>query len=325
MIESVGLTRRYGRVLAVNDLSFTVRSGRVTGLLGPRGAGKSTIMRMILGKERPTAGRALVDGRPYRELDRPLRKIGGLLDTSRIRSRRSARARLGRLASRNGLPARRIDEVLDLVGLAEMRAHGAGQLSPRDTRRLGLAGALLGDPEILVLDEPTVGLDSDCVGWLRTLLRRLAAEGRTVLISGHRLSTTADVADDLVVIGRGELITQCPAEEFLDTAGEATIRVRSPQCAVFAAELRRRGITVHEDLDGEHAALLITGSTSQEIGELAAALAVVVHELSIHRTSVDQAFALIADRALHRSDLHPAAVVAGDAAVLHRRADGGRG
>ncbi|ASO23054.1 ABC-2 type transport system ATP-binding protein [Actinoalloteichus hoggarensis] len=325
MIEAVGLTRRHGRVLAVDDVSFRVRAGRVTALLGPRGAGKSTIMRMFLGRERPTAGQALVDGRPYRELDRPLRKIGGLLDTSRIRSRNAARARLGRLARRNGLPARRIDEVLDLVELGDLRAHGSGRLSPRDTRRLGLAGALLGDPEILVLDEPSVGLDPDGVGWLRTLLRRLASEGRTVLVSGHRLSTTSDVADELVVIGRGRLITSCPTEEFLDTAGAATIRVRSPQWMLFARELRRRGLAVAEEIDGEHPALLITGSTSQEIGELAAALSVVVHELSLRRASLDQTFALIADRTSSPSGIeHDAAVAAGDPAVAPHPAAGPR-
>lgn len=286
MIEALGLTKRYGRTLAVNDLSFTVRPGQVTGFLGPNGAGKSTTMRMMLGLDRPTAGDVRIDGKHYSELKRPLHTVGALLDAKWMHPNRSARAHLRWLARSNKIATKRVDEVLGLVGLTDVAARRAGGYSLGMSQRLGIAAALLGDPEILLFDEPVNGLDPEGIAWIRTFMQSLAAQGRTVFVSSHLLSEMAITATELVVIGRGRLITQCSTAEFVENATEATVRVRSPQADRLGAALVSQGRTVTEQGDG----LIVVGAGSKEIGELAAAQGIVLHELSPQRGSLEQAF-----------------------------------
>jgi ABC-2 type transport system ATP-binding protein len=286
LIEARGLTKRYGRTVAVDDLSFTVTPGRVTGFLGPNGAGKSTTMRMVLGLDRPTAGEVRIGGKRYTDLKRPLHTVGALLDARWVHSHRSARAHLRWLAASNKISRTRVDEVLDLVGLAEVAGKSAGKYSLGMSQRLGIAAALLGDPEVLLFDEPVNGLDPEGIAWIRTFMQSLAAQGRTVFVSSHLLSEMAITATDLVVIGRGRLITQCSTAEFVENATEATVRVRTPNAEALRSLLTAKGHTVTE-VDG---GLVVVGATSEEIGELAAAHRVVLHELSPQRGSLEQAF-----------------------------------
>jgi ABC-2 type transport system ATP-binding protein len=218
MITAHGLTKHYGRTVAVRDITFTVRPGVVTGFLGPNGAGKSTTMRMLIGLDRPDAGQATVGGKPYRELRRPLREVGAMLEARSFHPGRSARAHLGMLAVSNGIPARRVEEVLSLVGLQAVGRRRAGKFSLGMAQRLGIAAALLGDPGIVMLDEPVNGLDPEGVRWIRTLLKSLAAEGRTVLISSHLISEVAQTADELIVIGQGRLLAHATVAELSATA-----------------------------------------------------------------------------------------------------------
>ncbi|MGZ3141644.1 ABC transporter ATP-binding protein [Lentzea chajnantorensis] len=287
MIEAIGLTKRYGRTVAVDDLSFTVHPGRVTGFLGPNGAGKSTTMRMILGLDRPTAGRVLIDGKPYAELNRPLRTVGALLDAKWVHPNRSARAHLRWLAKSNGLPDGRVDAVLDAVGLTQVAGKKAGGFSLGMSQRLGIAGALLGDPGVLLFDEPVNGLDPEGILWIRTFMQNLAAEGRTVLVSSHLLSEMALTASEFVVIGRGKLITQSTTQEFIDRSTGNSVLVRSPQLSKLGPLLVDKGFTVRDGADG---ALSVSGATSDQIGDIAAANGVVLHELSPQRGSLEEAF-----------------------------------
>ncbi|GDY30870.1 ABC transporter ATP-binding protein [Gandjariella thermophila] len=287
MIEASGLTKRYGRTLAVDDLSFTVRPGRVTGFLGPNGAGKSTTMRLALGLDHPTSGAIHINGRPYRQLSHPLRAVGALLDPRWVHPNRSARAHLHWLAVAGGIPTSRIDEVLDLVGLSAVAGKRAGGYSLGMSQRLGIAAALLGDPEVLLFDEPANGLDPEGIHWIRTLLKNLAADGRTVFVSSHLLSEMANTADDLIVIGRGRLISQTTTAEFIERATKATVLVRTPQAERLRAVLTQQGCGVADQPDG---ALLVTGATGEQIGEAAAAHQVVLHELSPQRGSLEEAF-----------------------------------
>jgi ABC-2 type transport system ATP-binding protein len=218
MITARGLTKRYGRTVAVQDLTFTVQPGVVTGFLGPNGAGKSTTMRMLIGLDRPDAGQATVNGRRYRELRRPLCEVGSMLEARSFHPGRSPRAHLGSLAASNAIPARRVEEVLGIVGLESVGRRRAGKFSLGMTQRLGIAVAMLGDPGILILDEPVNGLDPEGIRWIRNLLKSLAAEGRTVLISSHLISEVAQTADDLIVIGKGRLLAQTTVEELATTA-----------------------------------------------------------------------------------------------------------
>jgi ABC-2 type transport system ATP-binding protein len=289
MIETRGLTKRYGPTLAVDDLSFTIQPGRVTGFVGPNGAGKSTTMRMILGLDRPTSGHALIDGRPYQDLDHPLRTVGALLDAKWVHPNRSARSHLRWLARSNRLPAGRVDEVLDQVGLTAVADRRAGAFSLGMSQRLGIAGALLGDPGILMFDEPVNGLDPEGIVWIRQLMRHLASEGRSVLVSSHLLPEMALTATELVVIGRGRLITQSSTAEFVDKAATSTVRVRSPQLLELAEVLMRQGIEVHAAPEDEQS-LVVTGTDTTRIGELAAGAGVVLHELALHRGSLEEAF-----------------------------------
>ncbi|KOV89079.1 ABC transporter ATP-binding protein [Nocardia sp. NRRL S-836] len=287
MIEAIGLTKRYGRTVAVDDLSFTVQPGRVTGFLGPNGAGKSTTMRMILGLDRPTAGRVLIDGRSYADLNRPLRTVGALLDAKWVHPNRSARAHLRWLAKSNGLPGKRVDEVLDAVGLTQVAGKNAGGFSLGMSQRLGIAAALLGDPRVLLFDEPVNGLDPEGILWIRTFMQNLAAEGRTVLVSSHLLSEMALTASDLIVIGRGKLITQSTTAEFIERSTGNSVLVRSPQLSRLAPLLVDKGFTVRDGADG---ALSVSGAASDQIGDIAAANGVVLHELSPQRGSLEEAF-----------------------------------
>ncbi|SMD08964.1 ABC transporter ATP-binding protein [Lentzea albidocapillata] len=287
MIEAIGLTKRYGRTVAVDDLSFTVQPGRVTGFLGPNGAGKSTTMRMILGLDRPTAGRVLIDGKPYTELHRPLQTVGALLDAKWVHPNRSARAHLRWLAKSNGLPDNRVDAVLEAVGLTQVAGKNAGGFSLGMSQRLGIAAALLGDPKVLLFDEPVNGLDPEGILWIRTFMQNLAAEGRTVLVSSHLLSEMAVTASELIVIGRGKLITQSTTQEFIDSATGNTVLVRSPQLFKLGPLLVDKGFTVRDGADG---ALSVSGATSDQIGDIAGANGVVLHELSPQRGSLEEAF-----------------------------------
>ncbi|GAA3859792.1 ABC transporter ATP-binding protein [Saccharothrix violaceirubra] len=287
MIEAISLTKRYGKTVAVDDLSFTVEPGRVTGFLGPNGAGKSTTMRMILGLDNPTSGQVLIDGQPYAKLHRPLTKIGALLDANWVHPNRSAHAHLRWLAKSNGLPDQRVDDVLEMVGLSGVAKRRAGGYSLGMKQRLGIAGALLGDPQVLLFDEPVNGLDPEGILWIRRFMQNLAAEGRTVLVSSHLLSEMALTAQDLVVIGRGKLISQSTTAEFVDRSTEGTVLVRSPHADKLGAMLVDKGFTVKADADG---ALTVLGASSEEIGEIAASQNVVLHELSPQRGSLEEAF-----------------------------------
>jgi ABC-2 type transport system ATP-binding protein len=295
MIEAVGLSKSYGRTLAVDDLSFTVRPGRVTGFLGPNGAGKSTTMRMILGLDTPDGGHVTVDGVSYRSLKNPLRAVGALLDANWVHPNRSARSHLRWLARSNRLPMARVDEVLELVGLGAVAGRRAGGFSLGMSQRLGIAGALLGDPKVLLFDEPANGLDPEGILWIRRFMQELARQGRTVFVSSHLLSEMAVTAEDLVVIGRGRLISQTSTAQFIEQAGAAEIRVRSPQLDRLAALLTDSGaavrsITVDDAKKENQPALLVSGIASAAIGEMAAENQIVLHELSPQAGSLEEAF-----------------------------------
>jgi len=286
MIEARGLTKRYGRTVAVDNLSFTVEPGRVTGFLGPNGAGKSTTMRLVLGLDRPDGGQVLIGGKHYRELRRPLLTVGALLDAKWVHPNRSARSHLWWLARSNGLPARRVDEVLDIVGLAGVANKRAGGFSLGMAQRLGIAGALLGDPQVLMFDEPVNGLDPEGIVWIRRFMQNLAGEGRTVFVSSHLLSEMSQTAEHLVVIGRGRLIAQCTTQEFVERASESAVRVRGRGLERLHAALVEAGRAPRAD----GGALIVPGVTTDEVGELAARHEVVLHELTAQRGSLEEAF-----------------------------------
>jgi ABC-2 type transport system ATP-binding protein len=268
MIEAHGLPKRYGAAVAVEDLSFTVPPGQVTGFLGPNGAGKSTTMRLILGLDAPDSGSVTVGGRPYATWRRPLLVAGALLEAQAFHGGRAARNHLLCLADSNGISRTRVGEVLDLVGLSGAARRRAGGFSLGMSQRLGIAAALLGDPPVLMLDEPVNGLDPEGVAWIRTLLRTLAAEGRTILLSSHLMSEMAMTADRLLIIGRGRLIAQATTADFLAAGSGGSMTVRSPQAAGLAARLAVRGATVTRHAGDT---LTVTGTTPEEIGEIARA------------------------------------------------------
>ncbi|MVU80221.1 ATP-binding cassette domain-containing protein [Nocardia sp. ET3-3] len=298
MIELRGLTKHYGQTVAVSDLSFTVQPGQVTGFLGPNGAGKSTTMRMILGLDTPTAGTALINGKPYQDLKRPLETVGALLDAKWVHPNRSARSHLRWMAASNDIPQSRVEEVLRLVGLSEVAGKRAGGFSLGMSQRLGLAGALLGDPQVLLFDEPVNGLDPEGILWIRRFMQRLAAEGRTVLVSSHLLSEMAQTAEHLIVIGRGRLMADTSTKDFIEKASEQSVRVRSPQLDQLRSLLTSNGMTVREDgapLNGKDTgadgpALVVAGVTSDAVGKLAGANDITLYELSPQRASLEEAF-----------------------------------
>lgn len=305
MIEARGLTKRYGPTTAVDDLSFDVRPGAVTGFLGPNGAGKSTTMRMVLGLDRPTSGRVTIGGRTYAELANPLRTVGALLDAKWVHPNRSARDHLRWMAAAANLPARRVDEVLEAVGLAAVAGKRSGQFSLGMSQRLGIAGALLGDPEVLVFDEPVNGLDPEGILWIRRFMSSLAAEGRTVFVSSHLLSEMALAAEHLIVIGRGRLIADCSTQEFVGRAASGAVLVRSAQEPELRDVLVRAGLTV---VAADQAGLVVTGvdATTERVGGLASAHGLVLHELTLQRASLEEAFMALTGDAVeyegHRLD-----------------------
>jgi ABC-2 type transport system ATP-binding protein len=291
MIELRGLTKVFGRVRAVDDLTCSIKPGVVTGFLGPNGAGKSTTMRMIVGLDRPTAGTATIDGHNYHELKHPLRAVGALLDAKQLHPNRSARNHLRWIAASNGISVRRVDEVLGMVGLTEVAGKKAGTFSLGMFQRLGIAAALLGDPPVLMFDEPVNGLDPEGIRWVRTLMRTLAEQGRTVFVSSHLLAEMANTADQLVVIGRGKLIAATSMSEFLSRSGVDTVRVRSPQSSALRDVLTAAGLRVNGDGSG----LVVNGATTEQVGELAAGNSITLHELSVQRASLEEAYMKLTD------------------------------
>jgi ABC-2 type transport system ATP-binding protein len=287
MIEAKGLSKRYGDTLAVDNLSFSVAPGKITGFLGPNGAGKTTTMRLILGLDRPTAGRVTIDGKPFRQADRPMRQVGALLDAKAMHGGRSAYNHLLCLAQSNNLPRRRVDEVLGLVGLTGVARKRSKGFSLGMGQRLGIAGALLGDPQILMFDEPVNGLDPEGILWIRNLMKALAAEGRTVFVSSHLMSEMENTADHLLVIGRGKLIADCTVAEFIAANSQQTVRVRTPQPDLLTKLVAAAGATAREDGDGS---MVITGLDASRVGDLAYDNAVRLHELSPVHASLEQAF-----------------------------------
>lgn len=287
MIELTHVTKRYGQTMAVDDLSFQVRPGEVTGFLGPNGSGKSTSMRMIVGLDAPSAGTATVDGRPYRDLRFPLHHVGALLEAKAIHPGRSARDHLRWLADSNGIGRRRVDEVLEQVGLAEVAHRRSGGFSLGMGQRLGIATALLGDPHTLLLDEPVNGLDPEGIQWIRRLLRGLAAEGRSVLVSSHLMSEMALTADRLVVVGRGRLVAEGTVDEVVGRASAGSVRVDAAEPERLGVLLRSTGATVAPEADGT---LLVTGATAREIGTAAGAAGITLYELTPRTASLEEAF-----------------------------------
>ncbi|MDP5314518.1 ABC transporter ATP-binding protein [Streptomyces poriferorum] len=286
MIEVNGLTKRYGTATAVKDLTFTVRPGEVTGFLGPNGAGKTTTLRMLLGLVEPTAGTATLQGRPFREHPRGLRHVGALLDAGDVHGGRTARAHLAMLARSNSIPRSRVDQLLQDVGLAGAARRRVGGFSLGMRQRLGIATALLGDPPVLLFDEPLNGLDPEGVLWVRGLFRRLAAEGRTVFVSSHLMTEMEHTADRLVVIGRGELIAAESLTAFAARSTRLSVTVGTPDPAVLAPLLTAEGAEVVRDGDR----LTVTGLTAARIGELALDHHVLLHELSTLGASLEEAF-----------------------------------
>jgi ABC-2 type transport system ATP-binding protein len=287
MIEARGLTKRYGDTLAVDNLSFSVAPGKITGFLGPNGAGKTTTMRLILGLDRPTAGRVTVNGKPFEQSEQPMRQVGALLDAKALHGGRSAYHHLLCLAQSNNLPRRRVDQVLGLVGLTDVAGKRSKGFSLGMGQRLGIAAALLGDPQILMFDEPVNGLDPEGILWIRNLMKALAAEGRTVFVSSHLMSEMENTADHLLVIGRGKLIADCTVGEFIRANSQQTVRVRTPQPDLLAKLVAAAGGTVREDGDG---AMVVTGLDQAEVGDMAYENEVRLHELAPVHASLEQAF-----------------------------------
>jgi ABC-2 type transport system ATP-binding protein len=291
MIELRGLTKTFGRTRAVDDLTCSIEPGFVTGFLGPNGAGKSTTMRMIVGLDRPTTGTATFDGRSYHELKHPLRTVGALLDARQVHPNRTARNHLRWIAASNRIPRGRVDEVLAMVGLTEVAGKKAGTFSLGMAQRLGIAAALLGDPQVLLFDEPVNGLDPEGIRWVRTLMRTLAQQGRTVFVSSHLLAEMANTADRLIVIGRGKLIAATAMSDFLSHSGATSVRVRSPQAGALRDVLTVAGLEVAGDGMG----MMVSGGTIEQVGELAAGHGVTLHELSAQRASLEEAYMKLTD------------------------------
>lgn len=287
MITAHSLTKRYGATTAVDDLTFEVPPGVVTGFLGPNGSGKSTTMRMIVGLDMPTSGSTLIDGKPFSELTWPLREVGALLDAKAFHPARTARNHLRWLALTNDIPLRRVDEVLDQVGLTSVANRRAGKFSLGMSQRLGIAATLLGDPAVLLFDEPVNGLDPEGIRWVRHFLRGLAAEGRTVFVSSHLISEMSQTADRLVVIGRGRLIAETSVSDFVARSGGAAVKLVTPDGAAFYAALTAAGARVR---DGEAGSLTVEGLKAAEIGDLAAGAGLRIHELAPITASLEDAF-----------------------------------
>lgn len=305
MIEVSGLSKHYGSVRAVDGLSFTVKPGVVTGFLGPNGAGKSTTMRMILGLDRPTAGTALINGQRYKDLKAPLHEVGALLDAKAVHPNRSAANHLRWIAASNGISRSRVDDVLGLVGLSDVAGKRAGGFSLGMGQRLGLATALLGDPGVLLLDEPVNGLDPEGIRWVRSFLKSLAAEGRSVLVSSHMLSEMALTADQLVVIGQGKLIAETSTYEFVKGASASSVLVRTENLTEFEAVLREENIAFTRETDPEgRPVVVIADQTTDYVGALAFSTGIMVQQLSERRASLEDAFiSMTGDAVQYRTDV----------------------
>jgi ABC-2 type transport system ATP-binding protein len=295
VIEAKGLTKHYGDKLAVDQLSFDVRPGVVTGFLGPNGSGKSTTMRMIMGLDLPNAGDATINGRHYHDLPWPMHEVGALLEAKAIHPGRSARNHLLMLAQANRIGRRRVDEVLEVVGLSEVANQRAGKFSLGMSQRLGIAAAMLGDPEVLLFDEPVNGLDPDGIRWVRTFLKSLAKEGRTVFVSSHLMSEMALTADEVVIIGKGRLIVQVSIDELLTQGSRQSVRVASPDIATLRGALESEGAATSVEDDGS---LTVRGKDHKEIGELAARLSIVLYELTPQTESLEEAFMELTDSSI---------------------------
>jgi ABC-2 type transport system ATP-binding protein len=287
MIEAHGLSKRYGSTLAVDNLSFEVQAGQVTGFLGPNGAGKSTTLRMVMGLDKPSAGTVTIDGHPYSEIERPLFEVGAMLEAKAIHDGRSAYNHLLCLAKSNGIRRRRVDEVLEIVGLTSVAKKRAGLFSLGMGQRLGIGVALLGDPGVLIFDEPVNGLDPDGIVWIRNLMRSLAAEGRTVFVSSHLMAEMALTADHVIVIGRGRLLAEASVDDLIAGSSQNYVRVRSLHDSQLALLVGANGGTSRAEADG---ALAVTGLSAAAIGELAGENGIFLHELSPQEASLEEAY-----------------------------------
>jgi ABC-2 type transport system ATP-binding protein len=286
MIELTGLSKSFGRTRAVDNLTCSIESGVVTGFLGPNGAGKSTTMRMIVGLDRPSAGTATINGQKYHDLKHPLRTVGALLEARQVHPNRTARSHLRWIAASNRLPVRRVAEVLEMVGLTDVAGKRAGTFSLGMAQRLGIAAALLGDPQVLLFDEPANGLDPEGIRWIRTLMRSLAGQGRTVFVSSHLLAEMANTADRLVVIGRGRLIAATTMTDFLTRSGVDSVRVRTPHVDRMHELLTAARVSVHRDGD----LLLVRGASTEQVGDLAAQHGITLYELVAQQASLEEAY-----------------------------------
>jgi ABC-2 type transport system ATP-binding protein len=286
-IEARGLTKRYGMTLAVDELSFDVNPGLVTGFIGPNGSGKTTTMRLILGLDSPSGGEVTIGGKLYRDLPAPLREVGALIDAKAVHPSRTAYHYLLGLAQSNAIPSTRVDEVLGLVGMEAAAGRRVGGFSLGMGQRLGIAGALLGDPPVLMFDEPLNGLDPEGIVWIRELMQRLAAEGRTVFVSSHLMNEMAVTADHLIVIGKGKLLRDEGVNEFVESNSEHWVLVRSPQLAELSIAVKSAGARVRP---GTEESIEISGLDSRTIGDLAAAKGITLHELATQRASLEDAF-----------------------------------
>ena len=325
MIEARSLTKRYGDSLAVDDLSFTVRPGAVTGFLGPNGAGKSTTMRMIMGLDAPSSGSVLVNGKPYARHTAPLSEVGALLEARAVHPGRSARNHLRALALTSGIPRARVEQVLDMVGLSDVADQRVGAFSLGMGQRLGVASALLGDPKTLILDEPTNGLDLDGIRWIRALLGRLAGEGRTVFLSSHLMSEMAVTADHVIVIGRGRLLRDEPMSEFIQAASADAVRVVTPETERLNALLVTHGFSVSrgETSDAEASstaddrdsppALTVKGITSRQVGTMAAEAGITLWELAPQTGSLEAAYLALTRDSIDYDDANLTGALAGNA------------
>ncbi|GAA1773745.1 ABC transporter ATP-binding protein [Agromyces lapidis] len=300
MITATALTKRYGQKTAVNDITFSVRPGQVTGFLGPNGAGKSTTMRMIVGLDRPSAGTVTVGGKPYAEHRAPLHEVGALLDAKAVHTGRTAENHLLAMAATHGIGKRRVREVIELTGLESVARKRVGGFSLGMGQRLGIAAAMLGDPSTLILDEPVNGLDPEGVLWVRQFVRHLASEGRTVFLSSHLMSEMAQTADHLIVLGRGEIIADAPVADIIDGGTRPRVRVRSPHASQLAELLAAPEVAV---LRSEQGLLEVTGVDAAGIGDLAAQHGLAIHELTPQNASLEEAYmALTADAVEYRTE-----------------------
>ena len=309
MIEVRGLTKRYGDKVAVDGLSFGVEPGKVTGFLGPNGAGKTTTMRLILGLDYPDAGTVTVDGKRYRELAYPMREVGALLDAKSVHGGRSAYNHLLCLAQTNNLPRRRVGEVLELVGLPAVAKKRSKGFSLGMSQRLGIAATLLGDPKVVMFDEPVNGLDPEGILWIRNLMKTLASEGRTVFVSSHLMSEMENTADHLIVVGRGKLIADCTMAEFIARSSGAAVKVRTPSPDTLVLAIAAKGGQASADADGT---LVVRGLGTDQVGDIAFEQGIRVHELTMMRASLEEAFMeLTGDSVEYRADVRAASVPVG--------------